>query len=345
MRFAFLIYVARSGSTLLARHLDAVSADLLVTPEWNVPIAAMRVGEARLRSLDAPALARFLKLDRQIGNLELGDAALDGVARECAGQGARALVEALVREHAARRGRDPKLAVIKNSASLFVADRLIEVFPEAHFVHVYRDARGVVSSLVHTESSYDPGHAMGRGDPLHCAHLWLRYLDALDAFAARHPGRVTSLRYEDFLAAPERGAAELAAGLATRVGVELGPAAAAGRFAVPARERGLHALVESSAVGARADGWKRELERDAGIAVEARVRPRLHALGYADHFLVGASPAEIARARAATLARHGATTLRHLTRRAGRLARLALSDRARAGEALREAWFERFGKR
>jgi hypothetical protein len=84
MRFAFLIYVARSGSTLLARHLDAVSPDLLVTPEWNAPIAALRLGEPQLRSLDAQALLRFVRLDRQIGNLELDLSQLSA----CRGRGA-----------------------------------------------------------------------------------------------------------------------------------------------------------------------------------------------------------------------------------------------------------------
>lgn len=345
MRFAFLIYVARSGSTLLARHLDAVSADLLVTPEWNVPITAMRLGEARLAALDAVALSRLLKLDRQIGNLELDDGALEAIARECAGRGARALVEALTAGHAARRGRAPKITVIKNSASLFVADRLVEVFPEAQFVHVCRDGRGVVSSLVHTESSYDPGHPMGRGDPLHCMRLWLRYLDALDAFERRHPGRVVPVRYESFLAEAETGAAAIAGELATRLGVELASGAGGGRFAVPARERGLHALVERPPVAARAEGWQRELPRAAGIAIEALGRERLRVLGYPEHFLVGASALRIAAARASTWLRHEVTTLRHGARRAGKLVRLALSDRARAGVALRDALFERFGPR
>jgi hypothetical protein len=208
---------------------------------------------------------------------------------------------------------------------------------------VLRDARGVVSSLVHTESSYDPGHAMGRGDPLHCVGLWLRYLDALDDFARRHPDRLVQVRYEEFLAAPEEGAARVAAELATRLGVALGPPAGAGRFAVPARERGLHALVDSGAVGARADGWKRELSRADGVAIEWRARDRLRALGYPEHFLAGAAAPAVGGAVAVALARHGAITLGHFARRGLGLARLALRDRARAGAALRDAWYERFG--
>ena len=345
MRIAFLIFMARSGSTLLARHLDAVSTDLLVTPEWNVPVAAMRAGEARLLGMDADATLRLLRLDRQIANLELDDETLAAIARDRAGGSARALVEALAAAHAARRGREPRLVVIKNSAALFVAEQLIETFPEALFVHVERDGRAVVSSLIHTESSYDPGHPMGRGDPVHCAALWVRYVRTYDAFARRHPERVLPVRYEKFLAAPEATAERLRAALATRMGVELRPGAGAGRFAVPARERGLHALVEQAPVAARAEGWQRELSPSEGIAVESIERTELEARGYAAHFLARATPGEVARARALQYARHLAITLRHGLRRVAALARLALTDRARAGSTLRDALFERFSGR
>jgi hypothetical protein len=345
MKFVFLIYVARSGSTLFARHLDAISPDLLVTPEWNALIAALRAGEARVREWDGAALLRILRLDRQIANLELDPAQLAEIAARCAGAGTRALVEALTAAHAARRGREPRVVAIKNSASLWVAEQVIEVFPEALFVHVERDGRAVVNSLIHTESDYDPGHPMGRGDPLHCARIWTDYLERLDAFAARRPERVLNVRYEEFLARPEATLAELRAELATRLGVELRPGAGAGRFAVPAGERGLHALVEKPPQAARADGWKSELARSAGIAVEVIQREQLRARGYPEHFLAGVRPAEIARARATEYARHVGATLRHGARRASALARIALEDRARAGAVLREALWERLRAR
>jgi hypothetical protein len=341
MRFAFLIYVARSGSTLLARHLDAVSPDLLVTPEWNVPIAALRLGEPRLRELDAAALLRFVRLDRQIGNLELDLSQLQACAADAAGGGARRLVEALATAHAVHRGRAPRAIAIKNSAALWVDAPLFEAFPEAVFVYIERDGRAVVNSLIHTESSYDPGHPMGRGDPVHCARIWTRYLDRLDALRARAPERLLAVRYESFLAEPEATVERLRGELATRLGVELRPGGSGGDFAVPARERGLHALVEKPPQAARADGWKSELSRTAGIAVESIQRARLAARGYPPHFLADASPLELASARALEALRHAAITVRHGARRAGTLARLVLTQPARARAAFRDAVWER----
>jgi len=341
MRFAFLIYVARSGSTLLARHLDAVSPDLLVTPEWNVPIAALRLGEARVRSLDATGLLRAVRLDRQIGNLELDLSQLQACAADAAGGGVRRLVEALASAHAAHRGRAPRAIAIKNSAALWVADSLVQAFPEAAFVHIERDGRAVVNSLIHTESSYDPGHPMGRGDPVHCARLWTRYLDRVDALRARMPERFLTVRYESFLGEPEATVERLRADLATRLGVALRPGAGGGDFAVPARERGLHALVEQPPQAARADGWKSELSRSAGIAVESIQAAQLRARGYPPHFLKDAGALEITAARAREGMRHAARTLRHGVRRAGMLLRMFANEPERAHAVFSEAVWER----
>jgi hypothetical protein len=127
--------------------------------------------------------------------------------------------------------------------------------------------------------------------------------------------------------------------------VELRPGAGAGDFAVPARERGLHALVEKPPQAARADGWKSELGRRAGIAVESIQKSHLAARGYPPHFLAGASAGEIAASRALEGVRHAAITLGHGARRAGTLARMFATEPARARAALRDAVWERLRAR
>src|SRR5258705_6979488 len=243
-----------------------------------------------------------------------------------AGGGRRRLVEALASAHAGQRGRTPRAIAIKNSAALWVAEPLLAAFPEAVFGYIERDGRAVVNSLVHTESSYDPGHPMGRGDPVHCARLWTSYLDRVDALRARWPERVLAVRYESFLGEPEATVERLRGELATRLGVELRPGAGAGDFAVPPRERGLHALVGKPPQAARADGWKTELGRREGIAVESIQKAQLEARGYPLHFLADASAGEIAAARTLEALRHAALTLRHGARRAGALAKLYATE-------------------
>jgi sulfotransferase family protein len=345
LRFAFLVYLGRSGSTFLSRQLDGASRDVLVTPELNFVVTAALLGDEAVRALGADELVRFVRRDLQLANLDLPDAELDARVRECAGRGARELCESLLRAHAEKRGRAPRVVVVKKSVAHLGADKLLRVFPEAVFVHVRRDARAVVNSLLHTESVYDPGHMLGRGDPVHAARLWVRQLESVAALAARQPERVLEIEYEKLVRDPASELSALVAGLAARLGVELRAAADDAGFAVPERERSLHRLVSGPAVEARAEGWRDELRRADGIAVEAIARDWLARCGYPPHFLAHASPGEVTRARLALEAKHAAKTLRHYAWRGGILLRLLFTDPGLAGARLREGLFQRFGAR
>ncbi len=345
MRFAFLVYLGRSGSTFLARSLDAVSRDLLVTPELNFIVTAALAGDTTMRALSADELVRFVRRDLQIANLDLSDAELDARTRACAGQGARALAETLVGAHAEKRACAPRVVVVKKSVAHLAVERLLEVFPEALFIHIRRDGRAVVSSLIHTESVYDPGHMLGRGDPVHAARLWVKQMRSVEEAAKRHPRRVLEVAYESLLRAPEAELESLRAALASRMGVELRGPGGDSAFVVPERERQLHRLVSEPAVEERADSWRTELGRANGIAVEAIEREWLRRLGYPEYFLVDASATAIASARLPLELRHLGITLRHVLWRGGTLARLLVADPALAASRLREALFQRFGAR
>jgi hypothetical protein len=345
MRFAFLVYLGRSGSTFLARQLDAVSRDVLVTPELNFIVSAALAADAAMRALSADELVQFVRRDLQIENLDLPAAELDARTRACAGLGIRALAEALVGAHAEKRGREPRVVVVKKSVAHLAVERLLEAFPEALFLHIRRDGRAVVNSLIHTESVYDPGHMLGRGDPVHAARLWVRQLRSVEALAQRHPQRVLEVEYEALLRSPRDELESLRAGLASRMGVELRPPVGDSGFVVPERERQLHRLVSGAAVEERADSWRTELGRANGIAVEAIERDWLARLGYPAHFLSGASASQVASTRLRLELRHQWLTLRHVLWRGGILARLLVSDPGMAAARLREALFQRFGAR
>ena len=343
LKFAFLVYLGRSGSTFLSRQLDGASRDLLVTPELNFVVAAARTGDTVIRSLSPDGLVRFVRRDLQISNLGLTDDELDARVRACAGRGVRELCEALIGAHAEKRGREPRVVVIKKSVAHLAATALARIFPEVVFIHVRRDGRAVVNSLIHTESVYDPGHMLGRGDPVHAARLWVRQLESVDRLALREPARVLEVAYEPLVREAERSVASLRSALAERLGAELRAAAGAPDFEVPQRERPVHNLVSGPAVAARTDGWRGELGRENGIAVESIEREWLWRCGYEPHFLPRASRIEVARARLRLHAKHFSLTLRHLAWRGGTVLRLLVQDRELASARVREALFQRFG--
>lgn len=179
--------------------------------------------------------------------------------------------------------------------STFLIPQLAAAFPRAHFVHVVRDGRDVVTSLVERgwlagddgefvraraggESVDEAGHRFGgyarfwvepgrerefetAGELRRCAWAWRRYVTtARSALALVAPSRVTTIRYEQLVARP--------AALAARVAAELGAPAAEPALAEAfagahtrsvGRHRGMLAEDELCAVHAEAGALLEEL--------------------------------------------------------------------------------------
>ena len=106
--------------------------------------------------------------------------------------------------------------VHKNVNNSYRIAYLHEVFPDARFIHVVRDGRAVAMSLLNAWfwGSYTlwwcgkrPGEIEAEGvDPLViCGSFWRRTVRAVTAAAADlPPDQFMQVRYEDFVAAPEK---------------------------------------------------------------------------------------------------------------------------------------------
>jgi hypothetical protein len=86
----------------------------------------------------------------------------------------------------------------KSIPNTMMADVLGEMFPGASFIHILRDGRQVVHSMVHAQF-VDPNM---REFPAAC-RTWRTYVDAADAFCASHPQRSLTVFYDRLVAAPE----------------------------------------------------------------------------------------------------------------------------------------------
>lgn len=91
----------------------------------------------------------------------------------------------------------------KTPANIFAMEQIREVFPDARFIHLYRDGCDVVHSLV------DKGMCE---DALVAADRWVSSVNAARRFArSRHGHSLMSLKYEDFVADPEPALRQLCA--------------------------------------------------------------------------------------------------------------------------------------
>jgi hypothetical protein len=145
----FIVGASRSGTTMLRLILNGHSR-IAIPGEMKyfhrLPGGALK----RWRSPDwnDPALAGFLQaFTSRLGNV-LSGIDVTGVDFVGAARAAgnlkypfQQLMEMWVAEHGKKRWGE------KTPRNLFVAEQIIDMFPDASFIYMYRDPRGVVSSM------------------------------------------------------------------------------------------------------------------------------------------------------------------------------------------------------
>lgn len=230
----FIIGVARSGNTLFRRILTSHSA-LHIPPETFVLGQCIKKFRRYGKCMPWPDLVsvilaefefhpeyhtidvRLAPLIEQLRDMHSGNrnlaAILNGFYRHHAkahdAESARwgdktpmnSLDDALVRGSAMRRiGQGVPQTL----------ERLLKVFPDAQFLHIYRDGCDVVQSFLSGGFVTDIRDASRR---------WLHTIGQCHNFVRRHPEHCTELRYEDLITKPEATIREVCAFL----GVEFEP--------------------------------------------------------------------------------------------------------------------------
>jgi hypothetical protein len=151
-------------------------------------------------------------------------------------------------------------------------DLLRAGFPAAKVVHIVRDPRAVVSSLVQSD--------VHRSDAYHAAIRWLRDVEKGLAFENVHPEAVLRLRYEDLVLQPEAHLNHILEFL----GLPL-PEAAASETPAGAGEYSefyahIHANLDRPPTTEFVDKWESHLSPAEIELVETVCSSRMEALGY-----------------------------------------------------------------
>ncbi len=82
-------------------------------------------------------------------------------------------------------------------------DTLLEMFPNAQFVHLIRDGRDCALSMLARKKDLKIFNIY------HAAHTWNKYVESGRSFGLRHPDNYFELRYEDILNHPNETIQEL----------------------------------------------------------------------------------------------------------------------------------------
>jgi hypothetical protein len=289
----FVTGASRSGTTMLARMLGAHSAIMTFNELhyfgslWDPFDSDKAVSEHQLSDLAATLLARETnglwggrptEVERAWGwRLVKG---LTEKESTPAGLFAAALC---------RLAQDAgcTFACEQTPRNIFYARRLLELYPEAHVIHIVRDPRAVLASqknrwhLRRLGAYHLPVTEMLRNrvnyHPFTMAHLWAKATDAALGLVG-HP-QFMMLRFEDLAADPEAGARRLCnlLGLRFEPGMLEIPRWGSSNIAHDSEHKGVATEV--------VDKWRDSLSAGEGLICERITHRLMLRLGYAPEFL------------------------------------------------------------
>ena len=311
-RPVFVLGCPRSGTTLLQLMLHA-HPRIALPPETRFVLAAYerRLGFGDLREpLNRAALAHWITGRRETRFHELGLDAEDVAGRIA--DGPPTLGSALgiaLKAYADSRGKvrwgD------KRPAYALHVEEILRLFPDAQFVHLVRDGRDCVASLLGMPWWHRGFHE--------AVATWAQAADVTRRHARRlGPGAWHEVRYEDLITDPEHQLRMICAYLGEEYDPRTTEPHRLARAAVPARKtwhRRTHGALDAS----RAGSWQRRLTPDQIRLAEAASGDRLARYGYAPGGAVRPDPAELLRYRRVLALRRAALAKRRMLDRVTRL--------------------------
>jgi hypothetical protein len=267
---------ARSGTTMLGAMLGNV-ASATTSPEspfkhklayrqwpsagWRSALRSRLAADFRFRIWESPP--------PDDADLDTHGAGIDGQPPSPQDVGAGIL--ATVAAYARANGRESAFTawIDHTPANIVHAAALLRLFPQARFIHLVRDPRGICSSILPLD--WGPKNAFDAG------RWWVRQVACGLALESALPAQTLRVRYEDLLAdAP----AQLQR-ICSFTGQTYDPAMAQPQgFKVPSYTRNQHALVGSQLLANHAQEWRRRLTPRQIELVEAATLGIAEHLGY-----------------------------------------------------------------
>jgi len=279
MRPIFILGCDRSGTTLLGAMLGS-HRDHVCVPECQFVVEVFRSLRVSQDGFDPTRALKVTRRNWRFGFWKLDPYMSPAVQQKIGGSYSR-FIEWLVREYAKTKGKERCGVWVDHTPTNFrYAATLRSLFPDARFIHIVRDGRGVAASIMPLD--------WGPNTIMQAAHWWTERLAfGLAAESCFGPGSISRVHYEDLIRRPK----ETLRTLSAELGIEFTEAMIEGKgFQVPRYSKNQHELVGSRPVAARADAWKNSLTRRQIAIFEAITADLLAYLGYKLVYGLSAAP-------------------------------------------------------
>jgi sulfotransferase family protein len=196
-KLVFLVYDARSGSTLLAALLNQYKG-VSVIPETNY-ISRMLANEMYQEKQPVEVVLEFLNKEPHFKELSLDEKRFgETLKKSDAKNGIVAVTESLVSTYLVDRVLSAdSVVVIKSGQALLSMPEISQLFPEATFLHIVRDGRAVFSSKSKSLSSWNRKFG---ANIISGAYHWAKRIGMADRFI----GKYVEIKYEDLILDQEK---------------------------------------------------------------------------------------------------------------------------------------------
>ncbi len=264
-----ILYVNRSGSTLLSRTLAESLEDTFVFPELRFTLDVL-VAVRRGRTIPLSELLRLMREDVRLASLGLTDDHLAAAARDHGAEDLHGLLTALA---TAASGRRPRAMILKLEPYVGFIPELDAALNTPLLIHALRDPRAVARSMLATQVPEKPGFDMARGSILYAARHWRDYIRRVDQLAASRG--VVTIRYERLSDVTSLPLATIADRLGTNI-AQNAPFA----YQIAPLDAALHPHVHAPFIAARADQWQQDLPIPDIALVETICSAEMDRAGY-----------------------------------------------------------------
>lgn len=271
----FLVGAPRSGTTLMQYILRSHPELGFPTGESHffVPYYQQRATYGDLgrpenvrRLLESIYSNRRRFFDEELHGLRWD---LDAVTRLVTERGARtvpAIIATILAENARREGK--RRWGDKTPYYVLHLPLLLEMFPDASFVHIVRDGRDCALSMLQRKED------LKIFNTYHAGYIWKRYVDAGTEFGRGHPAAYKELKYEAIIQDPEPVLSDLCRFLDIDYDERLVDF-------TKARGQGKTTLLKQPIQGGNSEKWRRRMSRRQLKVFEGMAADTLKAKGYA----------------------------------------------------------------
>lgn len=261
---------SRSGTTLLGAMLGAHD-DCICSPESHFKIDVLRALARQIVESDPAALINLINQHWRFKIWELDLLPIEDFSANHRNGSFAQLLNLIVAQYARQQCKpDAQIWVDHTPENISYAASLLELFPEARFIHIVRDGRAVAASILPLD--------WGPNSIIKAARWWMRMTSfGLAVEKTLGPELVMRVKYEDLVLQPE---ATMRA-ISQFSGIDYQPAMLqATGFNLPSYTTHQHQLVGNKPDTAVVTRWEQKLTTRQIEIFEHQTRDFLTYLGY-----------------------------------------------------------------